>query len=182
MGAVCRVCSSEGSRRRPAGLGHGGASCTSKPASPRPACCSRSRRNGSSIRSPRSPAAAQSRMAAPRRRDRAVLVLLAYHAPTPAAMYAGADLNALARSNAVDDIQAMTQWTTPQTDELRRLVKAGYSFAEIGRRFGMTPGAVREKGRRIGMRRTRHRTKSLTQDEALAELELVAKVTRQRKD
>ena len=68
------------------------------------------------------------------------------------------------------------------TDELRRLVKAGYSDAEIARRFGLTPGAVREKCRRIGIRRTRHRTKSLTQDEALAELEMVAKVIRQRKE
>jgi DNA-binding CsgD family transcriptional regulator len=76
----------------------------------------------------------------------------------------------------------VTQWTAPQTDELRRLVKAGYSNDEIARRFGMTPGAVREKCRRIGIRRTRHRTKSLTQDEALAELEMVAKVIRQQED
>jgi DNA-binding CsgD family transcriptional regulator len=76
----------------------------------------------------------------------------------------------------------VTEWTAPQTDELRRLVKAGYSNAEIARRFGMTPSAVREKCRRIGIRRLRHRTKSLTQNEALAELEMVAKVIRQRKD
>jgi hypothetical protein len=44
----------------------------------------------------------------------------------------------------------------------------------------MTPGAVREKCRRIGIRRTRHRTKSLGQDEALAELEMLAKVIRER--
>jgi hypothetical protein len=52
----------------------------------------------------------------------------------------------------------VTEWTAPQTDELRRLVKAGYSNAEIARRFGMTPSAVREKCRRIGIRRLRHRT------------------------
>jgi DNA-binding CsgD family transcriptional regulator len=76
----------------------------------------------------------------------------------------------------------MAEWTVPQTDELRRLVRAGYSDAEIARRFGTTPGAVRGKRQSVGIRRTRHRTKSLTQAEALAELELVAKVTQRQRD
>jgi DNA-binding NarL/FixJ family response regulator len=66
----------------------------------------------------------------------------------------------------------------PQTDELIRLVKAGYTNREIARRLGLgSKSAVSEKLRRLGLRRNQRR-RALTPEEALEDLEVLARVKR----
>lgn len=62
----------------------------------------------------------------------------------------------------------------PQTDEMLRLSKAGYPDAEIVRRLGTTVGCIREKRRRLKIRKPKRRPQ--TPSEAIRELAILARV------
>ena len=70
--------------------------------------------------------------------------------------------------------RAGRRWTVPETDEMLRLSKASYPDAEIARRLGTTAGCIKEKRRRLKIKKPKRRPQ--TPAEALRELEILARV------